>query len=225
MLCLGLLFILLAAVTLSTSHGKCEEGLCTAFANHDFPLQRSFALQEGESNPQSLSLTAAGIRRKNLFIVEVDVYRVGVYLSEAKDAQLLQSSSQQPVHVTISQPVQQEVTLGIVLHFLRSVTAKQVVDAIVEALVDPQAAVDYQTALKHFQTSLLEAIGQGKGLSQAEEIVFLFHGTDRLSFSVRGQAWNSLANGPLRQRLAEIYTGPKAVATEVHQVLVKRYEA
>lgn len=224
MLYLGLLFALLAALTLSTSHGKCEEGLCPAFANHDFPLQRSFALQ-GESDSNSLSLTAAGIRRKNLFIVEVDVYRVGVYLSAAKDAQLLQSPSQQPVHVTISQPVQQEVTLGIVLHFLRSVTAKQVVDAIVEALVDPQASADYQTALKHFQTALLEAIGQGKGLGQAEEIVFLFHGSDSLSFSVRGQAWKTIANGPLRQRLAEVYTGPKAVAKEVYQALVKRYEA
>ena len=63
-----------------------ENGFCKDEANKfnalGFPNSNTFDIFNVKKS--SLNLASAGMRRKNLFVVEVDVYKVGLYLSEQK---------------------------------------------------------------------------------------------------------------------------------------------
>jgi hypothetical protein len=63
-----------------------ENGFCKDEANKfnalGFPNSNTFDIFN--SKKSNLNLASAGMRRKNLFVMEVDVYKVGLYLSEQK---------------------------------------------------------------------------------------------------------------------------------------------
>ena len=48
-------------------------------------MKKSNSFDQFKLRSSTLELAAAGMRRKNLMVMEVDVYKVGIYLSAAKD--------------------------------------------------------------------------------------------------------------------------------------------
>ena len=52
---------------------------------NDYGLKRSNSFDHFKLRSSALQLAAAGMRRKNLMVMEVDVYKVGIYLSPTKD--------------------------------------------------------------------------------------------------------------------------------------------
>eukprot|EP01031_Cornospumella_fuschlensis_P029323 gene29323-35399_t len=129
--------------------------------------------------------------------------------------------------------------MSFVLHFVRDINTKTVVDAIVDALAsDAQASDDYAQALAKFQGELLQGIGSG-GIKKDEEIEFVFFGVGsgylcshvssthheelRRRLSAVYVSEKAVAPAELRRRLSAVYVSEKAVAPAVHEVLTLRY--
>ena len=117
-----------------------------------------------------LDLVAAGMRRKNLYIVEVDVYRVGIYLSAVQDAAIRKAVAAGGDLDLVRRPVvtdkESRANMAVLLRFVRAVTTKQVVDATIEALgkgVSKEAAAEagesYAQELQEMARLLTEGIG------------------------------------------------------------------
>ena len=117
------------------------------------------------------------------------------------------------------------ITLGIVLHFVRSVGRKQVVDAIIDALSYSNAEAIYVEALKKFNDALFNSIATN-GMSKDDEISFAYYGSsgESLSISVNDKYVDTVNNAELRRKLADIYCSTeKSITSEVVKILQKRY--
>ncbi|KAJ1442636.1 hypothetical protein B484DRAFT_442052, partial [Ochromonadaceae sp. CCMP2298] len=158
---MSLSFLLLALSLLVLVLADCEDSTCSAFKTYKLPLQTTFPTSASEG--ASLDLVAAGMRRKNLLVLEVDVYTVGIYL--AKFTTLFAGDS---LASQLS-----EAGVGILLHFVRQVGKGQMVDALVEAMSGEGA--EYNTALSAF-SALLDAAVDAKGMKKDGEIMFTFLG-------------------------------------------------
>ena len=203
------------------------------FKDYGFKSMKSFTVSANNEVVESISLVAAGMRKKNLFVVEVDVYTVGIYISPLKDTELLTTIANQKNRnqLEISTPLLNDnkdttVTLGIVLHFVRSVGRKQVVDAIVDALSYSNAEAIYTEALNKFSDILLNSI-TSNGMSKDDELSFTYYGSsgESLSISLNDKYVGTVNNVELRRKLAEIYcSSEKSITLEVVKVLQKRYQ-
>eukprot|EP01041_Mallomonas_annulata_P002679 gene2679-5272_t len=203
----------------STAGKECTDGVCKiVLKDHGLDVNRVFGLFGCESQ---LDLVAAGMRRKNLFVVEVDIYIVGVYLSRQKQDAILQDLEQSKPFDLVSNLNEDDISLVLLLRFVRGIGAPRVVDAIVNALSG--SGEEYNTALVSFKNILLGALGIN-GLEKGEEIIFAFRGTEDLGIIAKGTFGGWVKNDKLRRRLADIYTGPKAVAPEVTDTLSSRFE-
>ena len=150
------------------------------------------------------------MRRKNIVIVEVDVYAVGVYVSESKEAKGFEFA-----------PTDNELQMCFLLRFVRSVSTKTVVDAIVSALSG--SGQEYETALLNFKNILTSSIGSN-GLKAGDEIEFCFKdGEGSVGIAAKGVRGETVTNALLQRKLIDIYTGEKAVAPAVHKILAERY--
>lgn len=211
---IGLISVLVFLALLWKADGRScshDQSVCTSFEGLGFPYHRGF--QGGSSE---LTLVAAGMRKKKLFVVEVDVYSVGIYLSEAK-----LDGFKADKKFSSSIPGSAALSAGIVLHFVRDVPTSKVVDAIVEALLhEDSGSEDYKAAVHSLQDYLVASIGEG-GMKKDDEIEFSFDGatSSSLTIAVRNQLMGKIENAQLRARLGEIYTGEKAVAPAVHKIL------
>jgi len=211
--------------------------LCTSFEGHGFPFHREFALNPGEGAAE-LTLMAAGMRKKNLFVVDVDVYTVGVYLSHAKEESVrLAYKDDDNAHdaksLTSPIPTQHHhehrdsgIGCGIVLHFVRDVPSNKVVDAVVEALSSHHREdVAYKAAVDHLQHLLVKSLGD-LGMKTDEEIFFSFpskeHHHTPFSVYVRNDHVGNVENKELREKIGEIYAGENAIVPEVWKILSQR---
>jgi hypothetical protein len=111
-------------------------------------------------------------------------------------------------------------TFSIILHFVRAISTTTVIDAIVNALSAP--GQEYQKEVEALQ-ELLVAHVEALGMEKEDEIHFTYYGVTSIAVTIRNQYVGSVSNQELRERLAAIYTGPKAVASEVHATLTQRY--
>jgi hypothetical protein len=221
---LGILVLLLIAIlAIGDKVSTCsDKGICTNFDSLDLPQHRDF--QTGESSKSTLTLSATGKRRKSLFIIEVDVYKVGVYLSNEKALQLASSGTDWSNHIGRSLENQAGASVGVVLQFIVSVGTEKVVDAIVEALTNEQETDEYKAAVAHMKDLLTSNIGK-EGIKKTDEIEFVFYGTtsDDISVSVKGNWIGGIKQQNLRARLIEIYCGPNSVAPTVFRLLDHRF--
>lgn len=231
---LQLLLIVIGSVHCTSTTSSDNNGECAKYETLDLPASRSFFFyQDGSMKSPELALAAAGMRRKNLLVVEVDVYKVGVYLSQEKIKKLSEArssvhlkASDEPDPLKLAAPVSSQVTVGISLKFVRAVPANKVVDAIVEALTITGADGAYSKSLMEFSNMLLNSIGS-TGVSKNDEIDFAFSGPDgkQINVTVRGKFAGIVSNASLRSRLLDIYTGKKAVAPIVHKILADRFSS
>jgi len=187
---------------------------------NDYGLKSSNSFDHFKLRSSALQLVAAGMRRKNLVVMEVDVYKVGIYLSAAKDKDSSNSFAKGK-GFSLSSSTSDPISVGISLTFVRSVGTSKVVDAIVEALSGK--GDKYKKSLEDFEKILLDGIGDG-GVQNNDVIDFVLKGKSEIGVAVRGKLGGFVNSGELRDKLIEVYTGDKkAVAPEVVKILKKRY--
>lgn len=217
------LALLVSCIVFSSGKSCSEEGVCTTFDGRGFPYTRNFHASADTS--AALTLSATGMRKKAILVVAVDVYSVGLYLSEAKDQSLKDKTTSD---IFTSTPSSDEISTGVVLHFVRDVGTNKVVDAIVEALLDSASVQEggdtYKASVSSLQTVLLAAIGEA-GMKKDDEIEFSFSGAEgtKIGVSVRDNFVASLDDKLLRKKLGLIYAGADAVAPEVPKILQAKY--
>jgi hypothetical protein len=203
---------------------NCANGVCTQFNHLEFPEVKLFYLNS--LTTEALNLVAAGMRRKAVLFIEVDVYKVGVYFSTKKE-ELLFMDSKHGFPIDMSSPCGEEtVDVGIVLNFVRDVATANVVDALMEALSNKSNNDEnhYKNELNRFKTILVNTIGT-KGMKKNAQISFSFHGKSGESFSVElnGQYVATFNCHDLRKNLIDIYIGANAVSPQVVTILNSRY--
>lgn len=203
-------------------------GELTASKFLDLPINRQFHDGSGK-NIKDLKIIAAGIRSKKIFVAEVQVYKLGLYISQEKDAQILKSLESDPKSVIdYSSPVphnsfkKHDINSALVLKFLRGVGTDKVVDAIVDILHDESSSNDYKTSLNSFKNILTSCIGS-KGTDKNEEIEFVYHDDAGIAIFFKGKFGGSVACKELRKRLIDIYTGPTSITPDVVKCLHERY--
>lgn len=153
------------------------------------------------------------MRSKNLFVANVDVYSIGVYISSETEKTVHEKSSKAE-YKSISSP-STGTSLSIVLRFVRDVGTDKVVDALVQTLTG-KGGNSYDNQLALFKDILVSALGKS-GIKKDEEIVFVWKGVggEDLAIEVRGKLQGSVKGSELRDQLAAVYVGSQAVAPEV----------
>ena len=134
-----------------------------------FPRALTFP---GPKKTTPLSLAGVGMRRKNLYIMEVDVYLVGFYMGKdaiaaAKKWSAAQGSLQETL-ITDAFAGKGDPMAAVTLKFVRGVGQDAIVEAFNEAFkgLDPEAIVCFKEATK-------KAIGE-KGMKEGEEFSFFW---------------------------------------------------
>lgn len=226
-----------AALTPSGNVPTCDDhGHCVDFPTHRYMLHRYFPIADTR-HTQRLNLAAAGLRKKKVVLLEVEVYKVGLYLSFEKEEHLYHRKAQQQfqlLDLALSlpeNPTDEHVSMAIVLTFVRDVSKEQVVQALVDVLSnkyqtgDSDTAKGYTNAVTHFAQQLQQGFGDKSGIKTSQEIVFTFLGRDNHTVRIYlddhfvGQIEHAL----LRQCLAEIYIGEESVAKDVHLTLLRKF--
>eukprot|EP01036_Dinobryon_divergens_P034577 gene34577-44695_t len=228
------------------------------FDTQGFDQSRSFSIQPSVDAIYPLTLLAAGMRRKTIVFVNVDVYKVGVFISAALDEQVrsLHPAAESCLH--LSDPLAEAsselsadaASLGIVLRFVRDVDSGKIVSAMQEALLppnhsDPVSIVNNSLSIRLFvRASQGKGTGEGKGydvavgsfmellksatgdagLKKADELIFLWHGSETVTILKNDLFVGSVNNDLLRRRLVDVYVGEQAVAPEVAAAVKRRYQ-
>jgi hypothetical protein len=163
-------------------------------------------------NQTSLSLVGVGMRRKNLYVTMVDVYKVGAYLSPPyvgkaqvwKDAGKPSSFSD----LIVPNPSAPKGKSGaakacITLKFVRDVGNDAICAAFKEAFegCNPDA-------VKRFQEALNATIA-ATGLKTGEEISFIWMENDEVVMTKNGINGKSVDDIELANRLLDVYFDPK----------------
>lgn len=124
---LALVLVGAAAVVGAVADKTCPAS-STAFDVMGLDSTSSFDQFKAVTRQQPLNLAAAGMRRKSVMIMEVDVYKVGIYLSSAKDADAAVSSSNGGGLKLAAPSKEDGISVGIYIQFVRSVGSAKVVD-------------------------------------------------------------------------------------------------
>lgn len=168
-----------------------------------------FLPQAPKSSP--LSLIAVGMRRKNFYVVDVDVYLIGISMADdtlkvAKqwmsrgDGKSLVDSIFNSYNLLSSSP--SKVTLSATLRFCRGATTAQFLNAFEEALKGCD-----QVAVEDFKKGFSELITTG--IKEKDEFVLYWLDNGDVLVSMNGQTGSVLSNKGLNKRLLEVYIDPK----------------
>lgn len=110
------------------------------------------------------------MRRKNLYVMEVDVYKASLYLSPdalSRSKAVFLSDSNTSLANAIMKPTKNDgCKAAVTLRFVRDVGKEKIVDAFNDAFSELD-----QTDVKAFKTALANTLGDG-GLKVGEEIAF-----------------------------------------------------
>lgn len=175
------------------------------------------------ANP--LILAGVGMRRKNLYITEVDVYLTAINLSSKALKRAQEWSATHKSEVTLSDYLTQDfigkkvptdVAVSVTLRFCRHITKDQFLTAFDEVLkgCTPDAVVA-------FKTKLGGSISSG-AVSQKDELVLFWLDNGDIAYTLNGEPGERLTNFELNKRLLEIYMDPaKTVSKELTTCLEK----
>jgi hypothetical protein len=163
------------------------------------------------------------MRRKNFYIVEVDVYQTGFAVTDslgskakaaARAAAPINHSAVLDALMDTTPSKNAAASIGITLHFVRTVSTKQCVDAYDDALkgCDPVAA-------SHFSRILADTIGPN-GINAGEEIRFFWLDGGGMLIQCRG-AMCTMLDKDISRRLLETYLDPSRT---VSAQLVKSFD-
>ncbi len=174
------------------------------------------------NSPFSLNLSGVGMRRKNFYVVEVDVYLVGISLSDqalklAKEWKANHSDQSAAQYIINNQPAvkgtgNKTPYLSASLRFVRGVTKEQITEAFNDAFVGGN-----EEEIKNFKTSLGEIVHDGK-VGVGEEIGFVWIAGGGLQITRNGTN-EKIVNAPsLESRLLSVYIdADKTVSKELIQ--------
>lgn len=166
----------------------------------------------------NMKLSGVGIRRKNLYVVEVDVYTVGIYLSEAAlktakrskshDAELNALAADLSNHNKAPVKLHHEPQVAAKLSFLRDVGQSSIVEAFNDAFkgCNPEAVAAFKKAYG-------EAVGPN-GLKKGESCTFYWmSGQGGLFVESRGIVTPLAKSQELEQKLLNVYLNPGAAVS------------
>lgn len=170
----------------------------------------------------TMNLVSAGMRRKSIVFVQVDVYVIGLYLTDSKHKLVIDSVKEGNGLDLSKETLDGSTYLCIVLKFARNVGQSAFIDAIVDALAS--TGEEYQQALVSFKSLLSSAFGP-IGIKTGDEIVFGYHGSEDMTVSVKGSVVGTIRNRSLRMKLIDIYAGANSVTPEVVSALTARFSS
>lgn len=166
------------------------------------------------------------MRRKNLYITEVDVYLVGVNLSSKALKRAQEWSATKKNDVTLAtyltqdaaagRKVPTDVAVSATLRFCRSITKDQFLTAFDEAFkgCTPEAVAA-------FKSSMGKVMSAGS-VGQKDELVLFWLDNGDIAFTLNGTVGERLTNFELNKRLLEVYIDPtRTVSKELYACLEK----
>lgn len=171
-----------------------------------------------------LYLVGAGMRRKNLYVVEVDIYKVGLALSESAidNAQVWVQNQQ---HSVISQyilsnpvpstsPIAKYPRAAILIHFVRAITKQQFVEAFRESFqgVDP---AEFDALSNVLDRVFDERIGAGS------EFGFYWLNDGEVVFTKGKEVTGRINNPVVATRLMDVYSDPKRAVSKSLQTSIE----
>lgn len=160
------------------------------------------------------------MRRKNFYIVEVDVYLIGINLSpsmvdKGKEWSLTENNSKSLSDALLEKkPLEfgnkkktihpkHDVKIGLTLRFVRSVTKSQFLDAFNEAFVGCKPA-----NIVTFKNSLGKIVDES-GVKSGEEIHFYWLDNGDFTVSRNGIMGDTFNLEEINHRLLEVYIDPR----------------
>lgn len=162
-------------------------------------------------NAQPLYLSGVGMRRKNLYIVEVDIYKVALCLSadalkKGKEAVLsgrkmsdLLLDDENTSSSTLSTSIP---ALSVPLVFVRSVSTHQVVEAFNDAFVGCN-----QEGINLFKDKLREVVGTA-GMKVGETVTFYWVKGGGIIIAKNNLCGGIMRNTEIEKRLLDVYIDP-----------------
>jgi hypothetical protein len=162
------------------------------------------------------------MRRKNLYITEVDVYLVGINLSGAGLQRAKEWSASHKSECSLvdylmkscNQKLASEVTVSATLRFCRQITKDQFLTAFDEAFKGCSA-----DAVADFRKSMGAVITSGS-VTKSDELVLYWLDNGDIAFTLNGVYGERLTNRELNKRLLEVYIDPaRTVSKELYTCL------
>jgi hypothetical protein len=217
-----------AALTTIYTRKSVLSDFAAPFDNQGFPIE-SIPLNVSKK-AQPLYLLGVGMRRKNLYIVEVDIYKVGFCLSaealkKGKEAIISgQKISDLVLEESKSSSADYIPALSVPLIFVRSVSTNMVVDAFNDAFAgcDPAAVTQFKTVLR-------DSIGAG-GMNVGDEITYYWLKGGGIVIAKNGVAGGMMRNKEIEKRLLDVYVDPsrtvspdlvKSIQSHIHDLNTK----
>jgi hypothetical protein len=149
------------------------------------------------------------MRRKNFYIVEVDVYMCGSYISapavlRARKALATAADGAAPVSLSKALLAQDELSAAITLKFVRDVGNA----AFVEAMLDSFSDCKDQDAVTRFKDALSNCVGLTAKVD--DEVVFFFVGHNDVAVAKNGSkpVLCELKSSEVVTRLLDVYVDP-----------------
>lgn len=210
-----ILLVLFSLCFTSFYEDVCNDGVCAG--QNGFQNTRTF-----NTANSVLKLAGTGVRRKNLLVVDVDVYAIGFYLSEKKIKAIQKSIiSSSGINKAVG-GYSDDIQAGIVLRFLRNVETKKIVDAIGDSLKMKVPDKEYASELESFKTHLTNLVGKsGAKLNDEIEFMFKSKNNDEFGLSVNKSQIQWFTNKQLRLNIIEIYSDKeKSVSLDLVNSLV-----
>jgi hypothetical protein len=169
-----------------------------------------------------LSLAGVGMRRKNLYITEVDVYMIGINFSQSGSALAKEWNAKHsgegslPAYImkSCSEKIASDIPVSATLRFMRQVTKDQFLTAFDEAFkgCSPDAVADFRKVMG-------AAIESGV-VKKGDELVLYWMNNGDIAFALNGAFGGHLTNRELNQRLLEVYIDPsRTVSKELYTSL------
>lgn len=211
----ALLRSLLMLLTLSfLQAGKVPSDVCTIDGNKVtdkatgivFPQSKSFSFSR-----KGYSLLGAGVRAKSLYVAEVNVYSVGLYVDGSMAKTLLNKFKGKAAEEIAKDKSFYDSLVNskgldqiLYLKFARGVAAEKVVDALTAVEnVDP-------STVSTFSSMLLKSIG--KNIGKGDTITLGIIGDGSVKVEVRDKSTGVVKSPQLGKSLLKLYMGSKPVS-------------
>mmetsp|Transcript_32930 Transcript_32930/g.33539 ORF Transcript_32930/g.33539 Transcript_32930/m.33539 type:complete len:256 (-) Transcript_32930:184-951(-) len=179
--------------------------------------------------PDPMSLAAVGVRKKNLYVVGVDVYVAGLSLDlrilqytsawfqSKRDKPLIETLINPPMDdVTNKQPAPTDAKIVISLRFLRNVSTKQMTKAFEDSFKSYP-----QEAMSLFFTGLVNTVGE-KGIKKGDELTYTWLYNGEFIISKNDDLKWVIKNDIVARALLEMYVSPeKSITPDLTQCLEK----
>lgn len=169
-------------------------------------------------------LVGAGMRRKNLYVVEVDIYKVGLALSESAidNAQVWVQNQQSSVisqyilsnPVPSTSPIAKYPRAAILIQFVRAITKQQFVEALRDSFQGVDAA-DFNALSDILDHVFDDKIGVGS------EVSFFWLNDGEVVFTKGKEVTGRITNPIIAARLLDVYSDPKRAVSKTLQTSIE----